>query len=329
MPSPCVFSADTDLRAPGPGHNRRMPTRRRRSSGSGVVVGILGLLTAAVLVAHSAIPDAGGYVSLLETFLPWLWVAIAVLLLAALIIRRSGFAWIGTLIAAAVWLVLFVPTLLPHHGTGQASLRVVSENIDADNRDPQATLDSLLTGGADVVALQELDGRSRPLAEHTLASAYPHSYVVGTIGLWSKTALSEVEPLELGLGWNRALSVLVSTPAGPVRVVEVHMASVRPGEYRQRDTMLSSLAGVLSEDRDPRAIVVGDFNSASTDREFQQLETTVSESATTTFGFGYTWPASFPFARVDHVLSRGFSTVSSTVLPDNGSDHRAIDVALR
>lgn len=306
-----------------------MPAASRRSRGSGVVVGVLSLLTVGVLLAHGAIPDVGGYVSLLETFLPWLWVAIAALLLASLVIRRSGFAWIATLAAAAVWLVTFVPTVLPHHGTGEATLRIVSENIDAGNGDPAATLTSLLARDADVVALQELDAQSTPLAQRMLAAAYPHSYVVGTIGLWSKTPLSNGEPLELGLGWNRALSAQVSTPQGPVRVFEVHMASVRPGEYARRDTMLTSLSGTLQEAKDARVVVVGDFNSASTDREFQQLEATVTESPTSAFGFGYTWPATFPFARVDHVLTRGFTTVSSTVLPTNGSDHRAIDVSLR
>ena len=59
------------------------------------------MLTTAVLIWHSAIPDVGGYVSLLETFLPWLWVAIAMLVLAALIVRRSAFAWLGAIAAAA------------------------------------------------------------------------------------------------------------------------------------------------------------------------------------------------------------------------------------
>ena len=287
------------------------------------------MLTTAVLIWHSAIPDVGGYVSLLETFLPWLWVAIAMLVLAALIVRRSAFAWLGAIAAAAAWLVIFVPALLPHPSTGQTSLRVVSENIDADNRSPATTIETLMQRGADLVALQELDAYSRPIAERMLASAYPHSYVVGTIGLWSKTPLSAAKPLDLGLGWNRALSIQVSTQQGPVRVFEVHMASVRPGEYEQRDGMLTSLATQLKEATDQRVIVVGDFNSASSDREFRQLESTVEESPTSTFGFGYTWPASFPFARVDHVLTRGFSTVSSTVLPANGSDHLALDIGLR
>jgi vancomycin resistance protein VanJ len=293
------------------------------------VVGALGLLTAAVLVAHPLIPDVGGYASLLETFLPWLWVAIAPLLLATLIIRRSVFAWLGTTAAAAAWLIAFVPAILPEHGAGPATLTVISENIDADNPAPQTTIASVLDRGADVVALQELDARSTPLAERMLAAAYPHSYVVGTIGLWSRSPLSEGEPLELGLGWNRALSVHVATPHGDVRVFEVHMASVRPGEYRQRDTMLASLSDTLRRSNDARQIVVGDFNSASTDREFRQLEATVSEAPTSAFGFGFTWPSTFPFARVDHLLTHGFDTVSSTVLPGNGSDHRAIEVSLR
>jgi vancomycin resistance protein VanJ len=306
-----------------------MPAARRRSLDGGPVVGLLGLLTAAVLLWHGLIPDIGGYASLLETFLPWLWVVIALLLVATVIIRRSAFAWLATTTAAAVWLVTFTPVVLPRHQIAPASLTVISENIDADNPDPEATIASVRNRGSDLVALQELDSRSTPIARRMLAAAYPHSYVVGTIGLWSKAPLDGGEPLELGLGWNRALSVKVAAAGGEVRVFVVHMASVRPGEYRQRDTMLASLAGTLRESKDAREIVAGDFNSASTDREFQQLEATVSEAPTSTFGFGFSWPASFPFARVDHVLTRGFDTVSSAVLPANGSDHRPIQVGLR
>ncbi|GAB3389256.1 endonuclease/exonuclease/phosphatase family protein [Humibacter soli] len=290
---------------------------------------MLGLITALLLLTHAWIPDVGGYMSLLETFLPWLWVPIAALVVAAAVGRRSPFAWIGVGIAAAAWAVLFVPMVIPHESTQTANLHVVSENIDAGNHDPAATIHSLMARGADVVALQELDSESTPVAERMLATAYPHSYVVGTIGVWSKTPLSAGEPLELGLGWNRALSVDVSTADGPVRVFEVHMASVRLGEYQQRDTMLSALKSTLDDAKDPRVIVVGDFNSGSTDREFRQLEQTVTEAPTSTFGFGFTWPASFPFARVDHLLTRGLTTVTSTVLPANGSDHRGIDVTLR
>ncbi len=290
---------------------------------------MLGAITALVLLTHTWIPDVGGYISLLETFLPWLWVPIVALVAAAVIGRTSLFAWIGVALAAIAWAVLFVPTLVPHNSTLTANLHVVSENIDADNHDPAATIGSLVSRDADVVALQELDAKSTPIAERMLVSAYPHSYVVGTIGVWSKTPLTHGEPLELGLGWNRALSVDVSTADGPVRVFEVHMASVRLGEYRQRDTMLAALKNTLDGASDSRVIVVGDFNAASTDREFRQLEQTVTEAPTSTFDFGFTWPSTFPFARVDHLLTRGLTTVTSTVLPANGSDHRGIDVSLR
>ncbi|HWD61288.1 MAG TPA: endonuclease/exonuclease/phosphatase family protein [Humibacter sp.] len=306
-----------------------MPKARRRPSDRGIVVGVLGAITALVLLTHTWIPDVGGYISLLETFLPWLWVPIVALVVAAVIGRTSLFAWIGVSLAAITWVVLFVPTLVPHDSHLIPNLHVVSENIDADNHDPAATIRSLVSRDADIVALQELDAKSTPIAERMLTSAYPHSYVVGTIGVWSKTPLTNGEPLELGLGWNRALSVDVSTADGPVRVFEVHMASVRIGEYRQRDTMLAALKNTLDGASDSRVIVVGDFNAASTDREFRQLEQTVTEAPTSTLDFGFTWPSTFPFARVDHLLTRGLTTVTSTVLPANGSDHRGIDVSLR
>ena len=38
-------------------------------------------------------------------------------------------------------------------------------------------------------------------------------------------------------------------------------------------------------------------------------------------GFGFTWPAPFPVARIDQILVRGVEPDSSWVLPATGSDH--------
>jgi vancomycin resistance protein VanJ len=38
-------------------------------------------------------------------------------------------------------------------------------------------------------------------------------------------------------------------------------------------------------------------------------------------GFGFSWPARFPVARIDQILVRGVEPKSSWVLPATGSDH--------
>jgi vancomycin resistance protein VanJ len=291
------------------------------------VLGVVALAVAALLLWHGAIPDRGGIMGLIESVLPWFGILIVLLAIIAAA-RRSAFAGIGALVAAVVWAALFVPQLTPHHGEGDANLSIISENVDADNADPGATVASIAARHPQVIALQELTDTSTQAALTTLDGAYPHHYIVGTVGVWSELPLSNGHSLTLGLGWKRALSVDVQTDEGSVRVYALHAASLRPGQFTQRDEMLRTLAATLRADDSTRLIAVGDFNAASTDRAFRQLLDTVSEPRTSQWGLGFTWPARLPVARVDHLLERGLRVVSSVVLPANGSDHRPIEVGL-
>jgi len=294
----------------------------------GIVVGLLALMTGALLLWHDLLPNIGGSASLVETFLPWLGVFIVVLGVAALV-RLSVFGTLCVAAAAAVWGTLFLPTFLPGMHAGAPSLTVASENIHAQNSAAGSIAKDLADRAPDVIALQELDATSRETVSAVLAPGYPHSAIVGTVGLWSKYPISDEQRLDLGLGWDRAVRVDLDTPGTPTRVYAVHIASVRPGAYQSRDTMLAELAETVKADDSAKLIVVGDFNTASTDRKFQPLLSTLTEAPDNTLGFGFTWPAEFPVARLDHVLVRGLTNVTSDVLADNGSDHRGILVGVR
>jgi vancomycin resistance protein VanJ len=58
------------------------------------------------------------------------------------------------------------------------------------------------------------------------------------------------------------------------------------------------------------------------DRAFAGLTSQLrSAQSTAGDGFGFTWPASFPVARIDQILVRGVEPESSWVLPATSSDH--------
>ncbi len=302
-------------------------TRAARGT-RGIAVGVLALLVGALILWHGLLPDVGGVASLIETFLPWLGGVILLLGMAALL-RFSLLGGLCVAVAAAIWSLTFGPAMLPGMATGATSLVVASENIHAQNPAASAIAADLAARHPDVIALQELDAASRTAVASTLDAKYPYSRVVGTVGVWSRIPISGEHPLDLGLGWDRALWVDLATPGTPTRVYAVHLASVRPGEYQQRDTMLRNLTSTLKNDHSERVLVVGDFNSASTDRVFTPLTHVVHEASQSDLGFGFTWPATFPVARLDHALTRGMTTVTSTVLPADGSDHRGILVGVR
>ena len=305
-----------------------MSNARAARGTRGIAVGVLALVVSALILWHGLLPDVGGAASLIETFLPWLGGAILALGIAALL-RLSLLGGLCVAVAAAIWSLTFGPAFLPGMATGATSLTVASENIHAQNSAAGSIAADLAAKHPDVIALQELDATSRTAVAGALDMKYPYSRVVGTVGVWSRIPITGEQKLDLGLGWDRALWVELDTPGTPTRVYAVHLASVRPGQYEQRDTMLANLTTTLKRDHSERVVVVGDFNSASTDREFTPLTQVVHEASQSDLGFGFTWPSEFPVARLDHALTRGMTTVTSTVLPDNGSDHRGILVGLR
>lgn len=289
---------------------------------------LFAVLLGAFLLGHGLVPDTGGVVSLAEDFLPWSGMLVLLLLVLAGV-RRSALALVAAAALGAVWCVQFLPLALPHSEPGTAALTAVSENITGSNPAPLATVRSLQARHPDVLALQEMSASARGRIEDALARSYPYREVVGTVGVWSTLPLSDAEPLSLGLGWDRALRVDVATSEGAVRLYVVHADSVRPGLHSGRDTMLAALTATVRADPSKRLVVLGDLNSASTDRQFTQLRSVLSEATTTTPGFGFTWPAPFPVVRIDHALTRGLTTLTSVVLPANGSNHLGIEVRLR
>ncbi|MDN4615078.1 endonuclease/exonuclease/phosphatase family protein [Leifsonia sp. F6_8S_P_1B] len=305
-----------------------MSSLRARRRPRGLVTGIAALGVGALLLWHGALPDTAGAASLIETFLPWAGALIVLLGLGALL-RLSVFAGLAVATAAAIWWSLFGAAALPAVSAGAPAFTVVSENVQAGNPSAAAIARDLAGRSPDLIALQELDGTTLPAVESVLDAAYPYRSVVGTVGLWSRYPLSGEERLSLGLGWDRALRVDVATPGAPTSVYAVHLASVRPGENAQRDEMLAALTSTVRADDAGRVLVVGDLNTASTDRTLSPLTDVLAENPDSALGLGFTWPAALPLARLDHAFVRGLTTVSSTVLPDNGSDHRGIEVGLR
>ena len=184
----------------------------------------------------------------------------------------------------------------------------------------RSVVEGLADSGADVVVLQELTGQSLEGIAPVLDAAFGYRQLTGTVGVWSRFPLGAGEPLTLGLDWPRALSVPVEMSDGPVQLYAVHLPSVRPGEVENRNSGLSELTEIVAADPSARVLVVGDFNAASTDSAFAPLLETLEEARA---GFGFTWPATYPLTRPDHILYRGFTALEASVIDSPGTDHLA------
>lgn len=335
--------------------HRRSPMRHQTST----AIAVLACLAVAFLMLHRFVPDTGGIGSLLETWLPWVAVPVVVLLVAAAIVHTRR-AVIATLAAALVWTVLYGPTLLPRGSSAPAQLRVFSEDVNGKAKEATDSGSMALAQHADVVALEDMySSVSASSAVDKLNAAYPNHVTEYEFGLWSRYPITATTPIALGstvstrdssIGADAAdlassdvnvpvigaLKATLATPHGALTVYLVHLPQPvlgAQGFAKARDVALTQFVAMLDRDKSTQLAVIGDINVAATDRQFSQLTrndgfTSAQQAAGS--GFGFTWPAEFPFVRLDDVLTRGLTPLRSVVLPAiaSGQTHLPIQVDL-
>ncbi|WP_420033322.1 endonuclease/exonuclease/phosphatase family protein [Streptomyces sp. cg28] len=317
----------------GPGARlRRFGERLRRDRGywrRGIVLAVLAVLVALVMLFHAQIPNTiGNLGSLTETFLPWLGLFVPVLLVLALV-RKSATAVIAVLVPVIVWFSVFGGLLTDKQKSG-GDLTVATHNVNADNPDPTGTAKDVAASGAEVLALEELASDDVSTYEKALASTYPYHAVEGTVGLWSKYPLSATSPVDIKLGWTRALRTTVATPEGKVAVYVAHMPSVRVKldsgfTASERDKSADALGEAIAHEPLGKVILLGDLNGTMNDRALSPVTAQMrSTQGAAGSGFGFSWPAAFPMARIDQIMVKGVEPVSSWTLPRTGSDHLPI-----
>ncbi|MFC7266595.1 endonuclease/exonuclease/phosphatase family protein [Streptomyces lutosisoli] len=328
----------TETGSDGQGPERRGSRLRRLLDGwrgdrgiwrRGLILGALAVILALVMLLHAQIPNTiGNLGSLTETFLPWLGLIIPVLLILAFV-RKSATALIAVLLPAIVWLNLF-GGLLTDKTAGGGDLTVATHNVNADNPDPSGTARDVAASGADVLALEELTATAVPVYEKALASTYKYHSVQGTVGLWSKYPMTGAQPVDIKLGWTRAMRATVTTPNGQVAFFVAHLPSVRVKleagfTARQRDKSADALGEAIADESIKRVVLLGDLNGTMNDRALNAVTAQMrSTQGAAGSGFGFSWPASFPMARIDQIMVKGIEPVTSWTLPETGSDHLPI-----
>ncbi|WP_405391226.1 endonuclease/exonuclease/phosphatase family protein [Streptomyces sp. NBC_01102] len=332
-----AYRADTENADRGPlGRGSRLQALRHRLTTDrgiwrrGILLAICSVLLTLVMVFHAEIPNAiGNTGSLIETFLPWFGLLVAPLLILGLV-RRSATALIALLLPVVVWLNVFGGLLFADKSDTGGNLTVATHNVNAGNPDPTGTAQQVAGSGADVVALQELPDGQVATYEKALAARYPHHSVQGTVGLWSKYPLTGSRPVDIKLGWTRAMRATVTTPDGSIAVYVAHLPSVRVKLHagftaNQRDKSADALGEAIADERLDRVALLGDLNGTMNDRSLKAVTAQMrSTQGAAGDGFGFSWPASFPMARIDQIMVRGVEPLSSWTLPATDSDHLPI-----
>ncbi|MET9295989.1 endonuclease/exonuclease/phosphatase family protein [Streptomyces sp. NPDC003077] len=302
----------------------------------GIILAVLAVVLGLLMALHSQVPNAVGNTgSLLETFLPWLGIIGVPLLLIAAVLRRSSTALVALLLPAIVWVNMFGGLITDKSGSG-GNLTVVTHNVNAENPDPAGTARDIVAARADVVALEELSPTALPTYRDGLAKAYPYHTVQGTVGLWSKYPLSDASPVDIKMGWTRALRATVAAPDGQrVAVYVAHLPSVRVKlnagfTANQRDRSAEALGKAITADREKKVILLGDLNGTMNDRSLAPVTAQMrSAQGAAGDGFGFSWPAAFPMARIDQIMMKGIDPVSAWSLPATGSDHLPLAASVK
>ena len=69
------------------------------------------------------------------------------------------------------------------------------------------------------------------------------------------------------------------------------------------------------------AITITGISAAASAQVYPERPVKLVTQGAAGSGFGFSWPASFPMARIDQIMVRNVEPVSSWTLPRTGSDH--------
>lgn len=272
----------------------------------------------------------------------WLLVPAYPLAIIALVKRRRVLA------PVAVILALGQAALSLHslgwHGVQQAPVAaipfslVTANVLDENPQIPQLAAE-LAALDADVVLLQEVTPavlerlRGGPLwTRYRYRQLSPHEGFAGA-AIFSRHPI--VSGLEIPVAGNPMLEAEIRTPAGIVRVINVHtiapLSTVGALTWRRQFAALEGIARATSTP----LILAGDFNATL---DHAPLERLVASGLRDAFveaglGIGATWPRwpgpIPPVMRLDHVMvSASVSVLSVVEQTSIGSDHRRLFVRL-
>jgi endonuclease/exonuclease/phosphatase (EEP) superfamily protein YafD len=224
---------------------------------------------------------------------------------------------------------------------GSTTVRLVSANVLERNPLMGAYAEDLISTGADVIVLQEITPDHVATAGFArLLDAYPHSILDPQVGYNGSAIVSRLPMSDRGyldVGGQPMTRADLVTPAGPLRIVNVHaVAPVTRGRIAVWRRQLATLA-TLEPPTGGDLVLAGDFNATLDHRSMASLlhhglRDAFVEAGT---GLGATWPRWRgllpPLMRIDHVMVSPQVTVLSTRLDSGpGSDHRRLvaDLAL-
>ena len=282
------------------------------------------------------------------------WLPPAVLLLAVSVWRRAGRAVLGSLLmvsvnvwllgwhwaawSGAAWSGAAWQAQAAHPGT--PNFRLMTYNVArggageraAGQSAAEALAAAVLAQRPDVICLQEINGLQPTLFPELLRRLPGYTAVPSReVAILTRFPVLERQETALPGTGRRLLSAALKVQGVRVTVLNAHFTTIplRGGwtaARDARDAQLRALLGAAQTTPGP-LLACGDFNTPAHGRVYGELKrhfANAFEQAGS--GFGYTFPASFPLVRIDHVWLRGAHATRGAVPESRASDHRPLVV---
>lgn len=278
--------------------------------------------------------DQLSVVRLCNYLMPWLLMLLLAGICGALLANRHHLA-LFLVVPTLFMVITYAPLFLPGHERSYdgLQLKVMSYNVWRKNSNLPGIAEVIRNQKPDLILLQEIQQNRLTALIAALDDLYLNEpYVIfEERKLQAMISRFPLQRMDAGNGKGRAQKAIVSTPRGPITVLNVH--PYRGMWQRRHKQMIALIADDIVGDSNP-LILAGDFNTTDQSQTYRLFGPLLSDSHWQAgWGFGFTYPTSVvkllkkiplpPLVRIDHIFhSKHFVTQKASTLSDSGgSDH--------
>jgi endonuclease/exonuclease/phosphatase (EEP) superfamily protein YafD len=292
------------------------------------------------------------WLALANTFALYLFTPLPLLLLAALLRRRS-IVLLALGLPTLAFVTLCGPLLLPKQPalpTHGQTLTTMTFNVLTSNKDSDALVAAIHSARPDILGMQELTTAKRAALQAALGKQMPYhtldrGQAFGNVGLMSRFPITEVTFVDLP-SKQPALHAVLRVGDQHVHVFVAHLspnhlfknpavdlATAASSAFARRAAEIKRLREEM-RDLDGPAILLCDCNLTDTSQAHAELRSFLGDSAREAgWGLQFTnYVNGVPFLgqRIDYIWhSAGLVAVAAEVGNPGGSDHRPVVTRLR
>jgi endonuclease/exonuclease/phosphatase family metal-dependent hydrolase len=245
------------------------------------------------------------------------------------------------LVAVPAFLACGPAPLQPRDPTpGAFHFTIQSYNVAADHFGDAATVETVGYANTDIVCLQETGAEWEPVLRGRYEKQYPYMVFYATDGSGGLTVMSRFPVEDRGIlpapnGWHPGWLLRVTTEAGPIQILNLHLRAILSGRgsgtnaYLNVNSDHAAEIRVFASDFDPTqpSIVVGDFNEEPDGPAVQYIEHMGFSDILPLFHPGQgTWHGPSVGGQLDKTLDHilfdpAFEPLNSWVVRRGNSDH--------